>query len=166
MCSALLKTPPHNMSTFFYHASVQVLSCHARLAVPLPARDAARLARYLFTAGGCSSIDLHESIMAAVADLSLHDKPDSCAGQAAAVAAGVFDDVWQQHSVLPGAPATLEQVGGVPNKNIIFVQYHGTAFMVAMWCSRTLSVCVVVNVVAVGMRPHLSHQCEDAFCLA
>lgn len=52
--------------------SLALLSCHWRLGVPLPPRDAAKLARYAFSAAACSAVDLHEGLLLAMVDARLH----------------------------------------------------------------------------------------------
>ncbi len=50
----------------------QVLSCHRRLGSPLPARDAARLSRLMAATFYPTSLDLHDAVLAALADIRMH----------------------------------------------------------------------------------------------
>lgn len=56
--------------TLTFHT--QVLSHHQRLGSPMPPRDASQLAKFMSESFHPSSLELHESILAALADLYIH----------------------------------------------------------------------------------------------
>ncbi|GBF94552.1 mitochondrial intermediate peptidase [Raphidocelis subcapitata] len=110
--------------------ALSLLSCHWRLGVPLPPRDAARLARYLVSAGACTAPDFHEAALTAIADARLHALTGPAAGRAGQESSGsgsggggggdgpsaaeaVFDEVWAERGVVPGGGASLEALRGL-----------------------------------------------------
>jgi hypothetical protein len=116
--------------------ALSLASYHWRLGAPLPPKDAGRLARYAFSAAACSSLDLHEATLLALADARLHSVDLAAVDVAAAEAAvsatateedmtaseasspqtaaeEVFDCVWAEHGVLPGGGTCLEVLRGM-----------------------------------------------------
>ena len=64
---------------------LQVLSCHERLGVPLPQRTALQAPQLMaaaMAAGSGGSMQLHDNVLCAMADLQLHGCRDATAGRA------------------------------------------------------------------------------------
>ena len=140
MTLVLLSCPPYpcDISLTPFTASSQVLSHHLRLGSPLPHRDAACLAHFMSASFYPSTLELHESILAAIADLYIHgaalppvmtegagaDLPPVSAGNDGPIpdqpmvpsgpckAAAIWRRVWEVHGALTldRVPATLERV--------------------------------------------------------
>ena len=132
----------------------QVLSCHHRLGSPLPPRDASRLALFISSGFHPSTFELHESILASLADIYIHHPstvatPRSVRGINAsdlgAAASGGCDDgygsdgessrvariwkeVWTAHGCLSfdDVPATLERVRSLETLGTVGSFYSGT----------------------------------------
>ncbi|KAG1670828.1 hypothetical protein FOA52_003419 [Chlamydomonas sp. UWO 241] len=89
----------------------------------LPGARAARCAQLLRSCGYCTSLQLHDGVLSALADLYIHGALDSSVTSAAppatsgttppggnSRAAAVWRRVWGNHGVLPGVPVTLERL--------------------------------------------------------
>jgi hypothetical protein len=97
--------------------SMQAMSRHRRLAIPLPAREAVRLSRFLSSLFYATSLDLHDSVLAGLADLYMHgaqpllgSRQGSSITCSASPATEAWERVWREHGILPEVPSTLERM--------------------------------------------------------
>lgn len=154
----LRELPAHAFEAFARDpAALALLSGHWRLGTPLPPRDAAALARYAFSAGACSALDLREAALLAAADARLHALP-AAALVAPDAAERVFRSVWDDGlggngNGLPRAGATLEALRSLEAAGAVGGAKWGYAaarLLAAAACKRWLGDSVLDPAAAIG----------------
>jgi hypothetical protein len=111
--------PSHIFELLSRNASVlQAMSCHRRFGTPLSDREARRLATSpvlsgLMASGYSTSFDLHEAVVAAMADLEISDQ---ALGKSLDQ---VWYDVWGRHGVLEGRAVTIERLRHLESMSVV-----------------------------------------------